>query len=258
MSSIDSLAFEPGSLALEIEPAAFASCLKLKLLSLPPRVQILPQNFLDRSYIETVEFEPGSTMVRIAKISFAGHKILRSVCIPQSVEIIDEAAFSGCTALTDVTFESGSKLAVIEESAFSSCRSLPGICIPAMVEMIRKDGFLDCVSLLSIGFESGSRLRELGGISLNCCESIQVPDSVENVDIYARTREEGYAVLYFGRDSRIKSVTLADPPQPKRRRQNHGEVKRCFMRFSESSLARFREDLGDEAEICPNASGGDD
>ncbi len=75
-----------------------------------------------------------------------------SYTIPNTVTHIGDAAFSGCTSLTNVTI--GTNVTSIGFAAFHHCQSLTSITIPNSVTNIGDYAFCDCTSLRRVLFLS--------------------------------------------------------------------------------------------------------
>jgi len=75
-----------------------------------------------------------------------------------SIEIVENRAFSGCTALTNVKF--GKELESIGSSAFYGCMSLERITIPLKDGMITDDDiFSGCENLKHVDLVEGEQLH---------------------------------------------------------------------------------------------------
>ncbi len=88
---------------------------------------VLPENF------------GGRTVAAVGNRAFNALSGIKSVTLPESVKSIGDAAFSDCTALTDI---SGSGAVNIGSLAFSNCLNLVNVYLPN-VEKIEENGFLN-------------------------------------------------------------------------------------------------------------------
>ena len=104
----------------EIEETAFAKCLDLLAVVIPPSITVIS----DYAFVEC--------------------KNLRSVTIPNTVTKIGSWAFNFCLSLTSVTIPKN--VTIIKEGAFSGCINLNFIAIPHTAA-IESDAFWGCENL---------------------------------------------------------------------------------------------------------------
>ena len=184
-AALSNMNFETGSKLNSIGEAAFYNCTALTSIDIPENV------------------------TKIGKFAFIDSG-LKSINISKSVTDIGEGAFNGCKTLSDVTFEAGSKLSSIGEGTFYGCTALTridipenlkkigvgafsgsglkSITIPKNVVSIENLAFSNCKSLLNVDFEDGSVLGTIGEEAFKSCvklTAIEIPDSVDTIDIYA-------------------------------------------------------------------------
>ena len=88
-----------------------------------------------------------ATTIRTGSLSIPN---LTKVTIGGQVTNIEDSAFIGCYALTNIVFEENSQLTIIGVSAFQYCSSLTSIIIPEGVTSIGSYAFSGCSSLTSI------------------------------------------------------------------------------------------------------------
>lgn len=86
------------------------------------------------AYVSTVTMP--ATVVTIDNGAFHGCNALTEITIPDSVTTIGNLAFYGCAALTTVTIGGESALEIIGDYAFSDCTSLESFTFSACLESI--------------------------------------------------------------------------------------------------------------------------
>ena len=113
-------------------------------------------------------------------VCYPAGKTISAYSIPKSVIIIGDAAFSGCTSLTNITIPESVKS--IGAMAFSFCSSLTGITIPESVTSIGMGAFGACTSLTSITIPEG--VTSIDDSAFHKCTSltsITIPESVTSI-----------------------------------------------------------------------------
>eukprot|EP00984_Skeletonema_dohrnii_P000697 scaffold211_cov83-Skeletonema_dohrnii-CCMP3373.AAC.3 len=103
---------------------------------------------------------------KVGRFSFAFCPCLRRVIMP-GVEIVEENAFDGCEALTDV--ECG-KLENIKHGAFSNCNSLRSIDLPS-AKIVEEGAFGWCEALNEA--KCGSKLDRIENLAFSFCPSLE-------------------------------------------------------------------------------------
>jgi hypothetical protein len=115
--------------------------------------------------------------------------------VPDSAEILDQAFFSGCSALVDIMIQPSSSLKTIGNSAFSGCVSLTTIFIPKTVAIICGDAFapsgvrrirIDSANQFFVFQKRGllNRSANVMALSLCCDTKIGIREPVEIVGEY--------------------------------------------------------------------------
>ena len=115
------------------------------------------------------------------------NKTIQNVYIPDTISVINDAAFSGCTNLSNVDIQSNC-LTSIGYSVFSGCSSLQSITIPNSVISIGRYAFNNCSSLQGVTLPNNDNFTTIeGDMFYNCknLQSITVPGSVTSIGSYA-------------------------------------------------------------------------
>jgi hypothetical protein len=86
----------------------------------------------------------------IGACSFGLCRSMQRIVIPNAVKKIKEAAFAGCSGLTEVVLGDG--LEEIRREAFNQCTLLERIIIPLAVKVIHDCAFKDSTSLTNVVF----------------------------------------------------------------------------------------------------------
>jgi hypothetical protein len=265
-TALREVTFEPGSALSKIGPCSFSRCAALSTVALPPDAGFsvlssglfwgcsslpsvwVPSSvdeidsvcFHDCARLTEISFQSPCKVRRFGSESMAGMTSLRSFCVPASVEEIYPRCFVGANRLVQVTFEPNSHCRRVCEYAFASCNALTTICFPGSLEELERKVLKGSPAIRTLVFESPSKLRELDSLPVAELASLDIPDSVEKVNLDF-TREKGrHLVVTFGIESRLVSVSFCEwrsgPPRA-----------RVFARYSERFLKRFR----DKRELDP-------
>ena len=117
-----------------IKEAAFAGCVNLRDLGMPPSV------------------------TKIGEYAFSACAGLRSVPIPPSVTVIKKSAFAGCVNLRDLVLPPS--VTKIGKYAFAGCAGLTEVVIPRSVMSIGDEAFTECPELKTVTLSRRTRLGE--------------------------------------------------------------------------------------------------
>jgi hypothetical protein len=100
---------------------------------------------------------------------------------------------------------------------------------------------MGCKKLSSITFDSPSRLQVLSSIPFISCSSIDIPDSLEVLDVDLALNTGRDLVLNFGSNSHLSEINFSLATYPKSEKAR--PIKRAFVRLPESTLREFRLNL---------------
>ena len=129
--------------------STFEDCISLVNVNFAEGLATLPERtFYNCTSLkwDSEKFLP-STIRTIGPEAF-GKCTFDKVDIPDRIQVIDEAAFSGCTKMTD--FTTTTSLRLIGNEAFSGCTSLVNIPLYDGLETINDGAFANCTSLVNI------------------------------------------------------------------------------------------------------------
>ncbi len=200
---------------------AFLLCSSLKSVTIPDSVTTIEENpFASCSALTEIIVAPGNTnFVSVDEVLYSKNmeRLIAfpagrggSVQIPDSVKYLGEAAFDGCSELTDITIPDNVR--TIGAWTFAYCKSLEGISIPNGVTTIGDYAFGGCESLTSIHIPASVTSIDSGFI-LDCNEITEITVAPENMFF---TSESG---ILFNKDktmvirclpSKSGDVTLPD------------------------------------------------
>jgi hypothetical protein len=90
----------------------------------------------------------GVSVTKIGSLCFRNNDVITKVQLPDGVITIEDAAFWGCSNLTNIIL--GNNLLKIKKSAFALCKQLNGIVLPNTLEFIGEEAFANCSELSEI------------------------------------------------------------------------------------------------------------
>lgn len=142
-----------------LEDCTFTTCLELKDVKLPPKLEeIYDRVFSDCRQLTNIDLP--KTLTYIGANAFERCTSLTSINIPASIVSIGYAPFRSCTNLLNVNFESTISTDTIAAYMFNECTSLSEVVIPEGIEIIRRGAFADCANLKRITLPSTVRVLE--------------------------------------------------------------------------------------------------
>ncbi len=183
----------------KIGNAAFASCLKLKHITLPENLDYFGRNvFMDTPWYDEQpnnsaiiignlfykykgdikgSYTIPKTIKYIAGDAFINKNNLTEIIIPNGVKLIGTDTFGLCESLKNVMLPED--LTIIPKKTFYLCSSLYSIDLPSELEVIEENAFGKCPSLTDISLPKS--LKEIGRLAFYNCDSLSkviIPKSV--------------------------------------------------------------------------------
>ena len=205
----------------EISGDAFADCLELKGIGIPPTIKSIGSSsflhdenlegvfitdleawmnieFSNSSWCNPLEYahvlylngDPVTEVVvpegatEIKRWVFAGCNSIEKVSLPQSLTAIGANSFYKCENLSDIDLPSG--LTSIGSGAFSNCHSIKHIDLPESLVEMKPYAFSGCVSLKEMVIPGS--LTKVGNDMFSGCDNlrrVRLNEGVENIDYRA-------------------------------------------------------------------------
>jgi hypothetical protein len=205
-------------------------------IEIPDEIETIGhRSFAWTKFIRSVSFSGGSRLRLIGFESFLSSGLC-SITIPSSVEEIEGKVFYCCKHLSRVTFETKSELRQIRSLAFCGCSALESFCLPSSVELVDASCFWHCNIISSLSFENPSHLGELMNLPLNSVSYVDIPDSVEVLNVWIEWRSERLT-LSFREGSKFDRIRLLPLPHSL---GGSSPVIRAFVRIPTSRLKVLR------------------
>jgi hypothetical protein len=160
-----------------IAVGAFRSCEKLESVVIPSADVV----FVGWNAYEY--YQPTETIEKpfsIADAAFSGCTSLTNITIPEGYTNIGETAFYGCTGLKSITLPKS--LQSISWGAFINCTSLKNITIPDSVNEIGTSAFSSCTSLENIILPKSLEVGENSAFA-NCTnlKTVVLPEGLKEI-----------------------------------------------------------------------------
>lgn len=123
----------------------FSGCTNLTIVKSTERTDPTPLNIGSSAFLECGNLQRltlPANMVEIGDQAFQGCTSLKSFAASESLETIGSKAFVGCTALASLTLNMGLK--TIGDYAFQGCTSIPSFQLPESLDSIGAGAFSGC------------------------------------------------------------------------------------------------------------------
>ncbi|MBR2341602.1 MAG: leucine-rich repeat protein [Clostridia bacterium] len=141
---------------IELGEGALVGCTSLSELELPQSLEIIGERALSNTGL--VELVIPASVKEISVQAFSNNKKLTKTNLPNTTyletynsygTLQSNAAFNGCTALTDVTLDEN--IEALPNSIFYGCSALTTISLPLALTEIGNAAFANCAALTDIG-----------------------------------------------------------------------------------------------------------
>ena len=185
--------------------SCFRYCGKLKEISFPKRISILPWAFAGCDSLGTLITGDGEQLLW-------GGANVREYTTPSSIREAAPSAFDGCSQIKRVVFNEG--VAYIEGNTFAVCKNLVSVTLPQTLVGIRgKEVFYECSSLKEVIFMGDCPVIDENNLFKNS----------PNVVVYYNPSAQGWEPDKRGRWEEFdvplrpldKSKIASKTPQPK-------------------------------------------
>ena len=162
-------------LVTEIKDWAFSFCDGITSVTIPSSVNVIGMNAFGCYKLTEINVKPENTSFESeggVLFNRGKTKLIRypegksgAYVIPNGVTAIEDLAFNGCMALTEVTLP---KNVTIGWGAFADCRGLTEITIPSGVKAVGQQAFDECSNLERINVEQdNTEYKSAGGVLFN-------------------------------------------------------------------------------------------
>ena len=170
---------------LEIGFSAFSDCSSLETINIPNGIESIEGAFGSCDNLQYNIYNGGKYLgsAKNPYILFLGvdPPDITSYSINPATKFIDEYAFNGRGALTDITIPNS--VVHIGDGAFLYCESLVEITIPDSVKSIGGDAFWKCTSLKMIHLpDNMERIGSRAFYGCSALESIRIPNGVQRIE----------------------------------------------------------------------------
>lgn len=197
---------------------AFQDCARLQKVTFLGKIEAL-NGYLFQNCVSLKSFTIPETVKYIGSSCFAGSG-LTSIVIPKTLNSLGEgtngnlaygsSTFKDCKSLKTVIFEEGIKF--INNYAFQGCTALTNVVIPASVTELGTGVFHTCTSLESVTFAEGTKIEKLGNyiFAYSGIRTFEFPKAITEVPAYAFLNCESLTgVTFLGEITAINSSAFA-------------------------------------------------
>jgi len=184
-ATIVNVTFLPGTQLTTISERAFASCSKLKTITIPADVTTIDKSVFEQcAVLETVTFGQNSKLTTISEGAFDQCAKLDKITIPSGVTTIGVHAFDGCKALSGINIPAG--ITTISEATFNNCEKLKTVTFAPNhgVVTIGKNAFAGCEALDTLTRYIPNGFVTIGELAFSGCVKIdyfEITDTVTSV-----------------------------------------------------------------------------
>lgn len=175
---------------------AFASCLKLKHITIPKGCLDIYGYTFDGINIESISLPYGVRTIQ--QYSFQNCNDLKNVTIPSTVTNIGNYAFKGCSLLRNIYIPHN--VTTLGTNVFDSCSMLEEIIIPDSVKTIGKNLLYSCSSLKNAVLSNGiTTIPDYCFYNCSNLVKIIIPNNVKTIGKYV-----------FQKCSKLQSAILSN------------------------------------------------
>ena len=154
----------------KIPPRAFAICVSLERVLLPPVTYIGEEAFEECRCLKTVTVQDAGQLLLVKDSAFAICVALEELTIP-AVCVYGENVFQQCESLARSFIVGGKHQPHIPDGLFLECRKLKTICIVNGTQSIGSDTFSHCDQLINIHI--GKSVTRMGNNTFRGCSALK-------------------------------------------------------------------------------------
>ena len=196
-----------------IDPGAFFDCKKLRLVTIPTGIELIPHNiFCDCESLENeiifkhrlycvpksaTDYEIPQDVKEIDYGAFKHCNKLRHVTLPPGIEDLPSLTFYNCNLLEDeIIFERTllfmpktvtdyvipDDVQAIDSMAFDNCLALKHVTIPGSIQVIINGTFSHCKALRSVTIEEGVKTIKYAAFRDCGLTDVVLPASLRTID----------------------------------------------------------------------------
>ena len=154
------------------------------------------QKYIGKEYtvVTIPETIDGVPVTKIEEKCFQDHTEIRQVILPENLTVLNERAFYGCTAMTEINFPAA--LREIGNWSFAHT-GLNKVTLPDTVKKLGYGAFYSCVKLESVFLPE--TITKIGEDTFRMCPRLKsVTIAAENPDIHFEAFNENSKVTVIG------------------------------------------------------------